>query len=205
MSARYAPLPSSHTDPLSNAEMDAAFDDDDDDDDDDDHEPTAHAETRPLHPLSRSRSRSTSPPPARHQPLAHAHTPSTPAAYDFENFDYASYPPPGSPPPPSSSALPNDYGNSNGLVPSTSSAHPADLAAAYAPRRSWLLRTAANVLPAPYVRRWGLDYEQPAAGRVVGGGVNNDGVFANVTAKPSRPMQIREGACSLRRVVWSIL
>ena len=197
MSARYAPLPSSHTDPLSNAEMDAAFDDDDDDDDDDD-ESAAHAETRPLRPLARSRSHS--PPPARHHSLAHAHTPSTPAAYDFENFDYASYPPPGSPPPPTSSALPNDYGNSNGLVPSTSAAHTADLAAAYAPRRSWLLRTAASVLPAPYVRRWGLDYEQPA-GRVVGGGVHNDGVFANVTAKPSRPMQIREGASSFRPVV----
>ncbi|THH12543.1 hypothetical protein EW146_g7596 [Bondarzewia mesenterica] len=165
MSVRYAPLPNSQTRPHNNAEMEAAFDDSDDDD-----EPIAQTETRPLNPSS------------------HSHSPSTPAAYDFENFDYASYPPPGSPPIPSSSALPNDYGNSNGLMPSSSQIDQS----AYGPRRSWIRRTAASVLPASYVRRWGLDYEQPA-GRFVGGGINNDGVFANVTAKPSRPIEIREG------------
>ncbi|KAA1466358.1 hypothetical protein DENSPDRAFT_767134 [Dentipellis sp. KUC8613] len=161
MSARYAPLPNPHTDPLSTTEMDAAFDDDDEDED------VAIAESRPLTSAPRS-------PPA-------------PGTYDFENVDYANFPPPGSPPRPSSSALPNDFGNSNGLLPSVDEI-PHD---AHGPRRSWFRRTAAAVLPHSYVERWGLDYERPAG--IVGGGTGNDGVFANVTAKPSRPLQIRQG------------
>ncbi|KAI9448184.1 hypothetical protein H4582DRAFT_2140206 [Lactarius indigo] len=153
MSVRYAPLPSTQTDPLLNDEMEAAFEDDDDDD---------HVESRPLNPAAYS----SSPP----------HTP-TPGRYDFENFDYASFPPPGSPPRPSSSALPNDIGNSNGFVPS-----PTDVQHESRP---------GIILPHALVSRLHLDYE-PTQG-VVGGGTNNDGVFANVTAKPSRPIQLRNG------------
>lgn len=45
--------------------------------------------------------------------------PLSPGTYDFENmdFDYIR-PPPGSPPGPSARALPNEFGNSNGEVPS---------------------------------------------------------------------------------------
>lgn len=172
MSARYAPLPNPQSDMNSNTEMEAAFDDSDDED-----QPLAAQETRPLNP----------------QP-SHPSTPGPgpgPATYDFENFDYASFPPPGSPPGPSTRAFSNDWGNSNGLIPSTSNID----ASSYGPRSTWWRRKAASVLPASYVRRWGLDYEHPQG--VVGGGTNNDGVFANVTAKPSRPMQIREGQSTL--------
>ncbi|KAH9077330.1 hypothetical protein EDB83DRAFT_2349480 [Lactarius deliciosus] len=135
------------TDPLLNDEMEAAFEDDNDDDDD-------HIASRPL-----NRAAYSSPP----------HTP-TPGRYDFENFDYASFPPPGSPPRPSSSALPNDIVH---------------------PRPHWFRRSARVILPHALVSRLHLDYE-PTQG-VVGGGTNNDGVFANVTAKPSRPIQLRNG------------
>ncbi|KAI0003102.1 hypothetical protein BJV74DRAFT_764940 [Russula compacta] len=166
MSARYAPLPNPHTDPLLNDEMEAAFEDDDDLNDE-------HAESRPLNPTSHPSSASA------------PHTP-TPGIYDFENFDYASLPPPGSPPLPSSLAIANDIGNSNGLIPS-----PSDVRHVDAPRPSWLRRTARSILPNSLVHRWHLDYEQTHG--IVGGGTGNDGVFANVTAKPSLPVQLRDG------------
>jgi hypothetical protein len=166
MSLKYAPLPNPRTDSLLNNEMEAAFEDDDDDE---------HAESRPLNPASSSSSI--------------PHTPTTPGIYDFENFDYASLPPPGSPPRPSASALPNDIGNSNGLIPSPSDVRPVD-----APRQNWLRRTARSLLPTSLVHRLHLDYELTSPG-TFGGGSNNDGVFANVAAKPSRPVQLRNGAC----------
>jgi hypothetical protein len=92
---------------------------------------------------------------------------SAPATYDFE-YDYASLPPPGSPPRPSSLALPNSYGNSNGMLP-TSSNIPR-------PAGPGVLRRALGaILPTHYSRD----------GR--GGGVGNDGVFGNVVAKPTVP------------------
>lgn len=157
MSNRYAPLPN---DPKANQntqhEMEAAFDDDSDDE-----------------PVSES------------QPLTRNTPPRTPGAYDFENVDY-DYPPPGSPPAPSSVALPNNFGNSNGLIPTFelgSSAAP--------PRRPWMSRILNNVLPSRYGER--LGYAQVPHTGVVGSGTGNDGVFANVTAKPSRPVTIQEG------------
>ncbi|KAJ7179013.1 hypothetical protein C8R46DRAFT_1072173 [Mycena filopes] len=161
MSGRYAPLPTGEA----RHEMDAAFDDSDDEGDD--------SESRPLNPAPTS---PTSPP-------AHSARPSTthvPGTYDFENVDY-DYPPPGSPPGPSATALPNEFGNSNGLVPSFT----VDTAAA--PRRGWLNRTAAAVLPSHYVQRLGF----ASTNQVVGN--NNDGVFANVTAKPTPPVRIQDG------------
>lgn len=109
-------------------------------------------------------------------------SPTIPAAYDFErDFDYVR-PPPGSPPRPSAVALPNDFGNSNGLVPSSPVEAPIH-------RPSFFRRAVGAILPTHYTRL-------PATGGVphpqaMGGGTQNDGVFANVTAKPSRPVQVR--------------
>jgi hypothetical protein len=156
MSTRYAPLPNprSDDDELDN-EMEAAFDDPEDDDE----------QIHISHPE-----------PSLDRPQD-PHTAPSLGGYDFENVDY-DYPPPGSPPRPSALALPNNYGNSNGLVPSfdasTSQARP---------RRSWFKSAAAAVLPAHYMRRLGLGARIPSG--PVGGGTLNDGVFANVTAKPT--------------------
>jgi hypothetical protein len=162
MSNRYAPLPNPRTDPIAQNEMDAAFDVDGDNDDEDD-DNVHQSESQPLNPPQPSHS---------------------PGSYDFENVDY-DYPPPGSPPPPSSVAVPNNHGNSNGIIPSFSldSALPG-------PRRNWFHRGAAALLPSHYVRRLGLSSARPTG--VVGAGINNDGVFANVTAKPSPPVQITD-------------
>lgn len=95
-------------------------------------------------------------------------------AYDFE-WDY-DYPPPGSPP---SLAFPNDYGNSNGFLP-TSPIVRSDL-----PQSSMFDRMSGAILP------------QSSYQRVPGGGVHprgrtdDDGIFANVTAKPTPPIPIR--------------
>ncbi|KAF9055509.1 hypothetical protein BDZ89DRAFT_975973 [Hymenopellis radicata] len=169
MSARYAPLPA-RPDRDAQHEMDAAFDDSDDEDDIND-----ASESQPLNPTPSSPQRG-------HRSMPSTHIPGT---YDFENVDY-DYPPPGSPPPPSATALPNSIGNSNGLIPSfnigTSRA---------GPRRGWLQRSAGAILPTPVMRRLGLAPQRPEG--VIGGGTNNDGVFANVTAKPTRPMHIQDG------------
>ncbi|KAG8213365.1 hypothetical protein J3R82DRAFT_11856 [Butyriboletus roseoflavus] len=109
-------------------------------------------------------------------------SPTIPAVYDFErDFDYVR-PPPGSPPRPSAVALPNDFGNSNGLVPSSPAETPIH-------RPSFLRRAVGAILPTHYTRL-------PITGgilhsRAIGGGTQNDGVFTNVTAKPSRPVQMR--------------
>jgi hypothetical protein len=145
--------------------MEAAFEEDEDDANDE------NAESRPLNLASYA-----SPVPR---------TP-TPGIYDFENFDYASLPPPGSPPGPSSLALPNEIGNSNGFIPSPSDIRPVD-----APRPNWFRRTARSILPSSLAHRFHFDHVPIPV--VVGGGTNNDGVFANVTAKPSRPVQLRDG------------
>ena len=110
-------------------------------------------------------------------------TPISASTYDF-NADY-DYPPPGSPPRPSALALPNDHGNSNGITSFTS----VDSSTQH--RRGWFGRTAAAVLPTHYVQRFGLSHHVPTG--AVGGGSNMDGVFANVTAKPTRPVRIQQG------------
>ncbi|KAH6908975.1 metal homeostatis protein bsd2 [Coprinopsis sp. MPI-PUGE-AT-0042] len=94
----------------------------------------------------------------------HARIPSSgPPAYDFERQDY-DFPPPGSPPPPSDRALPNNFGNSNGQLPES----PPE----FAKEDVW------SALPSKYQRVPNGD----ASGS--GGGTENDGVFANVSAKP---------------------
>ncbi|OBZ76643.1 Metal homeostatis protein BSD2 [Grifola frondosa] len=173
MSARYAPLPNPHTNPNAVDEMEAAFNDSDDDED---HRPLSTARNG-YHSL-----------PNAEPPAVQESIPAVPGAYDFENVDYDyTRPPPGSPPGPSSRALPNEFGNSNGLVPSFSSLD----VQADAERGGWFRRTAVSILPTHYVRRWGLAPEVPNG--AVGGGIGNDGVFANVTAKPTRPIRIQDG------------
>ncbi|KAI3612312.1 metal homeostatis protein bsd2 [Moniliophthora roreri] len=171
MSNRYAPLPNPRSDRDPEHEMEAAFDNSDDEDED-------------LHNTSETRPLTWS-----NAPSGPAQTPQTPSrvpgTYDFENVDY-DYPPPGSPPPPSSIALPNNHGNSNGLVPSF------DIdPSVYAPRKNWFQRTLTAVLPSRYAERLGYTRQRPVG--AIGGGGSNDGVFSNVTAKPSRPVTVQEG------------
>jgi hypothetical protein len=171
MAVRYAPVPNPTVDPDGAHEMEAAFGGSDDESDDD----VAAQEARPLrHPLQRSRS--PSPGPSTSSAL--------PGAYDFGAYDA---PPPGSPPP-ATRAFANDWGNSNGVVPVVDTYRAP-------PRRGrgWLGRGAAAILPAHYVARLGLAGPAPRAGAVVGAGIQNDGVFANVTAKPVRGVRIQDG------------
>lgn len=84
------------------------------------------------------------------------------------NFEY-DFPPPGSPPGPSTRAYPNNlFGNSNGYIPATP-------AVPTFPKQSLFSRL---------WNRVGGSGSGSAAGRVVGGGSMNDGVFSNVVAKP---------------------
>ena len=173
MTVRYAALPSSRSDSNHDAhdigaEMEAAFDYSEDEDEDEDNEPS---ESHPLNPVP------TSLPPQL-----------TPRTYDFERVGY-DYPPPGSPPRPSEVALPNDHGNSNGFIPSFS------FDSAPGPKHNWLRRTAAAILPSSFAERLGLTQQRPMG--AVGGGTHNDGVFANVTAKPTRPITIQDGKAVL--------
>jgi len=57
-----------------------------------------------------------------------------------------------------------------------------------APRSSFFRRAVGAILPTHYARLPGSD---PAASGVRGGGIENDGVFANVTAKPQRARTMR--------------
>ncbi|KAH9843855.1 uncharacterized protein C8Q71DRAFT_825911 [Rhodofomes roseus] len=178
MPAHYAPLPSSHTDPDADHELEAAFDDSDDEDD----QQGAPGRTRNgYHELAHDESAASPSDPIAPEPA--------PGTYNFESTDFDWVrPPPGSPPSPTR-ALANDYGNSNGVVPVLT-----DMDGAR--RGGWFRRTAAAVLPSHYVQQFGLAQEVPRT--PVGGGTNNDGVFANVVAKPSRSVVIQEGMWYIR-------
>ncbi|KAG8218620.1 hypothetical protein J3R82DRAFT_4284 [Butyriboletus roseoflavus] len=167
MSVRYAPIPNPRTDPDANPELDAAFDDDDDDDVDESHLLTPHR--TPSY-------------------LSIDHNTNTTLAYDF-NTPVADWdqPPPGSPPPASSLALPNSIGNSNGIVPT--STH--DIAP-HAPTTWWSRATA--FFPAHYVSQFSRSRLSSGRTRIMGGGVGNDGVFSNVSAKPTASgTRVQEG------------
>lgn len=171
MAHRYAPLPNPRQDRQATqhereVEMQAAFDYSDDEDDHN------ASESQPLNPTTTS----TVPVP---QPTAHVS-----GTYNFEAVDY-DYPPPGSPPPPSSVALPNEYGNSNGLIPAFT------LPQSRGPHRMWFQRAAAAVLPSSVLTKIGLAPHRLSG--PIGGGTNNDGVFANVTAKPTPPVRVQDG------------
>ena len=123
-------------------------------------------------------------------------------AYDFENvndYDYAYRPPPGEPPRADRALVNNTWGNTNGIIPDFSSmSAPAQRAS----RRGW--EWMQRVLPES------LRSKGSRRNRVVGGGLENDGVFANVMAKPAAPVQLTDGGertytfiiCDLRRVYF---
>lgn len=176
--SRYAQVPQE----TAEEEMYAAFDNDEEDDalDNESHQPSqpllsSHRREASWHPLDSSSTDNIN------NSLDNALTHSTPAltrhtssrsvaqagTYDFE-YDYAMLPPPGSPPRPSQLALPNAYGNTNGLLPTSPPL-------ASAPTPSFLRRAFGAILPTHYAR----DRR--------GGGLGNDGVFGNVVAKPAGP------------------
>jgi hypothetical protein len=168
MPARYATLPNPRSAPDAEREMEEAFGSDDED------------HTEETGPLTRDEA----PPVA----VMHATNNSIPGAYDFEReYDV---PPPGSPPLPSSTARPNDWGNSNGLIPTTQPVQPP------APSPSFFRRVVGSVLPTHYTRV----PTEPAQNRTRGGGVENDGVFANVMAKPGRARPVRADDGSVHMV-----
>lgn len=178
MSARYAPLPTQQPSGHSDDELDAAFDGSDDElDYDDGNAPVS--ESQPLNPSRSGRA----PPPLPTQnnlpPII------IPGTYDFERVDY-DVPPPGSP----TRAMDNDYGNSNGRVPSfDTDVDPAGHRRGGA--GSWFRRTAANLLPSHYVHRFGFGGPSTSAAHVGGGG-GNDGVFSNMAAKPERRRRLQQ-------------
>lgn len=177
MSSRYAPFPTASQ----QDEMNAAFDDSDDeehlhdDHPDQDRAPLlphsqSTARSSPSHPLAGDEDSPTSALDTRRSLAMTAPAPPVPGTYDFE-YDYP--PPPGSPPPPATG-----FGNTNGYVP----VEPVQTG----PSRPNIFRRALGaILPTHYVRD-----ER-------GGGLGNDGVFANMAAKPVGPSQaIREAASS---------
>ncbi|KAI9000962.1 hypothetical protein BD414DRAFT_473178 [Trametes punicea] len=196
MSARYAPIPNPHTDPHVINEMEAAFDDSDDDDDHPQPMNTRNGyqslpNAEPESPADRHdhydahHNSSSSAPESVERPV--------PGGYDFENVDFDWIrPPPGSPPGPSARALPNEYGNSNGLIPSFSQLRTDASPPSSRRQPGWFRRTAQAILPSHYVQRLGLAEPERPHGPI-GGGTANDGVFANVTAKPSRGVRIQDG------------
>lgn len=159
MPAGYAPIPNPPSAPDADRELNAAFESDSDNEED------TH-ESTPLTYYSQQSARDI--------------PPSIPGAYDFER-DY-DYPPPGSPPPPSSTALPNNFGNSNGQLPTSP-------ILVSTPQPSFFRRAAGAILPTHYTR------VPTGSSRTRGGGTENDGVFANVMAKPtlSRVVQTEDG------------
>lgn len=187
MPASYAPLPNPRYAPEdAQRELDDAFDSDDEGHDASEHTPLAPTTqtVRVLPPRTAS----------HHAPLdadfpSPLPTPQTvpPGTYDFERDRDYDYPPPGSPPSPSARALPNDIGNSNGYVPTSPAWRPSRPTA---PRLSFWRRAVGALLPQYYVRVPTEEDAGPSAPRVVGGGTENDGVFANVSAKPSRGIEV---------------
>jgi hypothetical protein len=160
----YAPLSNPTTDPDDDRELEAAFGGADSDGDDDD-------ESTPLRPSISF--------PVPSVPVETRSTSAIPGAYDFERPDY-DRPPPGSPPAPSTIALPNDYGNSNGVTGTAAAVPPA-------PRPNAFRRALGVLLPQHYAP---LPTEAGPSTRVVGGGQANDGVFGNVVAKPGRSVAV---------------
>ena len=181
--ARYAPIPNPHTDPNAQDEMEAAFLESDDEDEHD--QPLM----RPQNTRNGYSSLPNADPEAAPSP-SREHARSASGTYDFERVDYDSdwaRPPPGSPPASTQFFEVGANGNSNGLIPDFSSV------ARDAGRRTggWARR----ILPARVAERLGMGPAHVEG--AVGGGTSNDGVFANVTAKPSRPARVTEGTLTI--------
>ncbi|KAG8764175.1 hypothetical protein FRC15_007710 [Serendipita sp. 397] len=163
----YAPIPSPQ-EAAEDAErqMEDAFDISDDEGDHQDHDhDDSSAETQPMIPAA---ARSPTSPTTDH------HHNTDRSTYNFE-YDYT-MPPPGNPPPPSALAYEdNVFGNSNGILASSSNVARPNT------RGGWLQRNLGSLglVPARWTGR------AADRGRPIGGGTNNDGVFANVSAKPT--------------------
>ena len=191
MPAPYAPLVNPRYAPeAAQRELEDAFDSEDEGQDSSESTPL----TRSLPPRTDSHV---------HPPLDADHafpspapttTPNTAASgvYDFEreydtDYDYAR-PPPGSPPGLSTRALPNDYGNSNGLLP-TGPVQPPQTRSGPQLRVPFWRKAVGALLPQHYVR---VPTEEAPAPRLLGGGTDKDGVFAIVSAKPSKPIRVTD-------------
>lgn len=177
--ARYAPLPNPRSDVDAQNEMEAAFLESDDEDD--------HDQPQVRAPNTRNgySSLPAADPEISSSPTDEANS-RTANTYDFERVNYDAdwaQPPPGSPPATTQFFQVQMGGNSNGFIPDFSS-----VARGAQQRTSGWARM---VLPQRVAERLGMA-SAPVEG-VVGGGTVNDGVFANVTAKPSRAIQITEG------------
>ncbi|EKM59104.1 uncharacterized protein PHACADRAFT_249326 [Phanerochaete carnosa HHB-10118-sp] len=176
---RYAPIPNPRTGPNVQDEMEAAFLESDDEDE---HDDRSHIRAPGM-----TRNGYSSLPNVEPDTLSSpSREPGAPQAYDFERADYGedwARPPPGSPPASTQFFQVQTQGNSNGVIPDFTAA------ARYAQRSTggWARR----VLPQRVAERLGLGSSHVEG--VVGGGTLNDGVFANVTAKPSRPVRATEG------------
>ncbi|KAG9015489.1 hypothetical protein FRB94_000094 [Tulasnella sp. JGI-2019a] len=166
MSSRYAPVPTTSQ----QDEMNAAFDDSDDEGEhlhsNNDRAPLLsqqRSSSAAYHPLENELDSPDSPIDTRRSFAASAPAPPVPGSYNFE-FDYP--PPPGSPPI-------TAYGNSNGTIP-IGPVLPVD------PRPNFLKRALGAILPTHYTR-------DPR-----GGGIGNDGVFANMSARPGGAVPARD-------------
>jgi hypothetical protein len=197
MPARYAALPNPHNEPDNvEDEMEAAFEGSDDEEapfvdahdrrsissDDDERHPLrsgSSVNTQSYHPLSQVHSRAAS----------QADGTAAPGVYDFENLDY-DYPPPGSPPRRDRALVNNDWGNSNGLIP-TNPVSPTYRARLNGSRGGWLGRGARTLLPKRVADR--IVGSSSSQGSRVGSGLGNDGVFTNVTAKPAAARSVEDG------------
>lgn len=162
MPNRYSSVPNHDED--AEHELEQAFDVSDDEDDG-----RAHHQSTPLLQTARSN--------REHEDQLLSRTPHStrtprtqaqdqPVVDGRYNFEY-DFPPPGSPP--TNLAGPNHWGNSNGILV-TEPVAPPNI------QPSWLTRTWRRVRGA-----------EPSVvpGRRVGGGTSNDGVFANLSSRPT--------------------
>ena len=152
----------------------------DDEDEDEEHGPDNTSDSHPLNP---SRGQNTTTPDVA---AVITYPPTSTSNNRRVSYDYT-YPPPGSPPPVprGDRAIPdNGLGNSNGIIPDPARASPSSVAGPSRPRprptSGWLARAAGAILPTHYAQR-------------VAGGTPNDGVFSNVTAKPTVQRQVTDG------------
>lgn len=107
-------------------------------------------------------------------------------AYDFER-DY-DYPPSGSPPGSSTTLSGTAVGNSNGIIPTFVPIQTSSSTSSQS--RPSLLRRAVGALLPQHYARVPTSETSDASARIVGGGIENDGVFSNVLAKPSAPATV---------------
>lgn len=163
--SRYAALPNPRFAPDAEREMEDAFDLNDE-------HHNADMETTPLtHNVVVNET-----PQAEFSSFNEQSTTNQIQSYDFEReYDF---PPPGSPPPPSAESMPNDYGNSNGLLPSSPIDRPQH-------KQPLFRRIMSAILPSQYQP---VATESPHLRRAGGG---TDGVFANVVAKPQPARSVR--------------